>query len=94
MKYRILYFTFFYYFDVSTPCFINTVKSGVCGPPKGRTIVAEFQVFRSVTRKVGDDVLPFCRYNKQISDVLTFIVISFMLSNCLLNHKINYFMYG
>lgn len=48
MKYRILYFTFFYYFDVSTPCFINTVKTGVCGPPKGRTIVAEFQVFRSV----------------------------------------------
>lgn len=34
MKYRILYFTFFYYFDVSTPCFINTVKSGVCGPKK------------------------------------------------------------
>lgn len=34
MKYKNLYFTFFYYFDVSTPCFINTVKSGVCGPPK------------------------------------------------------------
>lgn len=69
-------------------------------PPKqGRTIVVRIPgilevLVHEVTRKVGDDVLPFCRYNREISDVLTFIVISFMLSNCLLNHKINYFMYG
>lgn len=35
--YRFLYFIFFYHyvhphFDVSIPCFINTVRNGVCDP--------------------------------------------------------------